>query len=156
MKKTAMVLLMTVVFGLALAANSYAMGSTHKKDFMANYDLSHLTGTEVTDSAGETLGSIHDFVIDHEGRVVFAVLDYEGKFVAIPFSALTISGTRPEEMRVSLNADRQKLDGAPEYDMARAMTDRKWAGEVYRYFGQEPYWAEPEGQSMPQSGGVGY
>jgi hypothetical protein len=156
MKKAVSVLLVAVVFGLALAAHAYAMGSMHKKDLMANYDVNHLIGSQVTNPAGETLGAIHDFVIDQEGRVVFAVLDHEGKFVAIPFTALTISGTKPEEMRVLLNTDMRKLDGAPEYDMAKAMTDRKWAGEVYRYFGQQPYWTEPEAQPMPESGGVGY
>ncbi len=156
MKKVMTVMLVAAVFGLALAANAYTMGSMHKKDIMANFDMNHLVGTRVENPAGETLGSIHDFVMDREGRVVFAVLDHEGKYVPIPFEALKISGAQPEEMRVVLNADMRKLDAAPEFDMAKAMTDRKWAAEVYRYFGQQPYWAEPEPAPVPGSGGVGY
>lgn len=146
------------VFGLVLVANAYAMGSMHKNDMAMNYDVNRLIGTQVKTSDGEGLGSINDFVFDQGGRVIFAVLDHDGKFVAIPFSALSISGATPEEAKVVLNADKQKLDGAPEFDRTKAMTDRGWAANVYRYFGQQPYWTEPEAQPerVPGSGGVGY
>jgi hypothetical protein len=146
------------VFGLALVANAYAMGSMHKNDMAMNYDVNRLIGTQVKNSEGEGLGSINDFVFDQGGRVIFAVLDHDSRFVAIPFSALSISGATPEEAKVVLNVDKQKLDGAPEFDRTKAMADRRWAADIYRYFGQQPYWTEPEAQpeTVPGSGGVGY
>lgn len=146
------------VFGLALLANAYAMGSMHKNDMAMNYDVNRLIGTQVKNSEGEGLGSINDFVFDQGGRVIFAVLDHDSRFVAIPFSALSISGATPEEAKVVLNVDKQKLDGAPEFDRTKAMADRTWAADIYRYFGQQPYWTEPEAQpeTVPGSGGVGY
>ena len=158
MNKMLTMLSVVAVFGLALVANAYAMGSMHKNEPTMDYDVNHLIGAQVKNSDGEVLGSINDFVFDKEGRVIFGVLDHDSKYVAIPFSALSISGATPEEARVVLNVDKQKLDAAPEFDRAKAMTDRKWAGDVYRYFGQQPYWTEPEAQPerVPGSGGVGY
>jgi len=158
MNKMLMGLSGVAVLGLALVANAYAMGSMHKNDMALNYDVNRLIGTQVKNSDGEVLGSINDFVFDKDGRVIFAVLDHDGKYVAIPFSAFSISGAKPEEARVVLNVNEQKLDGAPEFDRTKAMTDRRWAGDVYRYFGQQPYWTEPEAlpETVPGSGGVGY
>jgi len=158
MNKMLTVLSVVAVFGLALVANAYTMGSMHKNDMAMNYDVNRLIGTQVKNSDGEGLGSINDFVFDQGGRVIFAVLDHESRFVAIPYSALSISGAKAEEARVVLNVDREKLDAAPEFDRTKAMTDRKWAGDVYRYFGQQPYWTEVEPQpaTVPGSGGVGY
>lgn len=158
MNKPLSILSFLAVFGLALVASAYAMGSMHKNDMAMNYDVNRLIGTQVRSSNGEALGSINDFVFDKDGRVMFAVLDHDNKYVAIPFSALSISGNKPEEATVVLNADRQKLDGAPEFDRTKAMTDRRWATDVYRYFGQQPYWTEPEAapERVPGSGGVGY
>ncbi len=158
MNKMMTILSVVAVLGLALVVNVYAMGSRHKNDMAMDYDVNRLIGTQVKNSDGERLGSINDFVFDQEGRVIFAVLDREDRFVAIPFSALSISGAAPEEARVVLNVDKQKLDGAPEFDRTKAMTDRRWASDVYRYFGQQPYWTEPEAQpeTAPGPGGVGY
>jgi len=130
------------VLGLFANVNCYAMGSRHQSEPAVNYDVNRLIGTQVKNFKGEMLGAINDFVVDQEGRIIFAVLDHDGKFVAIPFSALSISGSKTEELRVVLNADKEKLDGAPEFGRTRVMTDRRWAGDVYRYFGEQPYWTE--------------
>ena len=149
------------VFGLGLVVNVnvYAMGSRHQSELAVNYDMNRLIGTQVRNSEGEMLGVINDFVVDQKGRVIFAVLDHDSKFVAIPFSALSISGTKSEEARVVLDADQRKLDGAPEFGRTRVMTDRRWAGDVYRYFGQQPYWTEKSEtppETPPGAGGGGY
>lgn len=159
MRKMLMVLALAAVFGLTLFVNGYTMGSKAKTEATVRYsDVQGLIGTEVKNHGGEILGSIQDFVSDQGGHVIFAVLNHEGKDLAIPYSALSISGAKAEEMKAVLNVDKEKLQGAPVYDRAKAMTDRKWAENVYRYFGQQPYWTEEEAQpaTVPGRGGVGY
>ncbi len=159
MKKTMTALLIVGIFGLALMVNACAMGSKSNPETMARYDnLKGLVGTEVRNPGGEVLGSISDLVSDREGHMFFAVITHDGRDVAIPYNALKISGTEPGEMKAVLNIDEQKLEGAPEFDQAKAMADRNWAKDVYRYFGLRPYWAEEQAPpaAVPGSGGVGY
>ncbi len=159
MKKMLTVLALVAVFGLTLFVNGYAMGSKPKTEpTVRDSDVQGLIGAEVKNPGGEILGSIRDFISDQGGHVIFAVLNHEGKDLAIPYSALSISGTKAGEMSAVLNVDKEKLEGAPEFDRAKAMTDRKWAENVYRYFGQQPYWTEEEAQpaTVPGRGGVGY
>ena len=144
------------LFCLASVANIYAMGASPQKQLSSRFDVNQLMGADVKSREGEMLGTVHDFVIDQEGHVLFAVLAHEGRDIAVPYRSLIISGTMPAE--VVLNVSREKLDSAPEFDHEKAMTDRKWAGDVYRYFGQQPYWTEEMAQptTVPGSGGVGY
>ena len=106
MNKMLTMLSVVAVFGLAFVANAYAMGSMHKNDMAMNYDVNRLIGTQVKSSDGEGLGSINNFVFNPGGRVIFAVLDHEGRLVVIPFRALSLSGATPEERRVVLNVDK--------------------------------------------------
>ncbi len=79
MNKIVTGLSVVAVFGLAFVANAYAMGSMHKNDMAKNYDVNRLIGTQVKSSDGEGLGSINNFVFSPGGRVIFAVLDHEGR-----------------------------------------------------------------------------
>ncbi len=157
MNKIMTALLAVAFFGLTSSGAVYAMGASPKESAASKSDISHLIGNEVKNPQGEVLGSIRDFVYDQDGKALFAVLSYGDKSVAVPYSALTISSTaKPEE--ITLNADKEKLDGAPAFDRKKAMMDREWAADVYRYFGQQPYWTEEKAQpkTVPGPGGVGY
>ncbi len=159
MKRALLFLSVAAIFGLALVAHAGIMGSMSKSELSSRSYVNHLIGAEVKNPQGEELGTIKDFVYDKEGHATFAVLDHDMKSVAIPFSALSISGAKSMEPKVVLNADKEKLDAAPQYDAAKAKTDRKWAADVYRYFGQQPYWKEKGKEApstVPGSGGVGY
>jgi hypothetical protein len=157
MKKGITILIAVAFFSVMSSSALYAMGSSPKEKVMTRSEVTHLIGTEVKNPSGQVLGSIRDFVFDTNGQVLFAVLSYENKSVAIPYRALSISSaTKPEE--IVLNADKEKLDGAPAFDRQKAATDREWAADVYRYFGQQPYWTEEKAQpaTPPGPGGVGY
>ena len=115
-----------------------------------------LIGTQVTNPAGEILGSISDLVFDPKGRPVAAIL-YQGDLedfdvtrqVAVPFSVLSISEMRSSQMSVVLNIVEEELYSAPRFDKTRdlkVMNDMQWAAGVYRYFGQQPYWTEKESE----------
>jgi sporulation protein YlmC with PRC-barrel domain len=103
-----------------------------------------IVGTHVKNQQGEDLGRIRDLVIDRQGHIPFAVLSQGGhwgmggKLVAVPFSALNFDQARKT---VVLNATREKLDSAPALRGSN-LSDKKWVEDVYRYFGQQPYWME--------------
>jgi sporulation protein YlmC with PRC-barrel domain len=103
-----------------------------------------IVGTSVKNQQGETLGRMRDLVIDSQGHIHFAILSHGGflgiggKLVPVPITALNFGG---EGKAVVLNSTKAKLDSAPAFK-ASNLPDKKWAEEIYRYFGQQPYWTE--------------
>jgi sporulation protein YlmC with PRC-barrel domain len=102
-----------------------------------------LMGAEVKLPGGDVAGRINDFVIDSsDGRIAFLVLsDVPGRpttLVAVPFGTLT---TRSGDAFV-LNTTQEHLAAARSFDESRDLNNSRWAGDVYRYFGQQPYWTE--------------
>jgi sporulation protein YlmC with PRC-barrel domain len=114
-------------------------------DALELYDSNKLMGARVQLPNGEAEGQINDFVIDSsDGRIPLLVLynvpGRESSLVAVPFSALS---TRSENVFV-LNTDREKLALAPSFSASGDLNNARWAGDVYRYFGLQPYWSEQE------------
>jgi sporulation protein YlmC with PRC-barrel domain len=108
--------------------------------------LSSLVSTDITNQKGEYLGRVADFVIDSQGHVTFVVVAHGGflrfneKEVAVPFGAFSYDRYR---MHFVLDLTQDKLYAAPAFTK-RDLFNEKWAGDVYRYFGQAPYWTEGE------------
>ena len=100
-----------------------------------------LMGATVESKDGKMTPRIDDLVIDSkDGRVAFLVVDrVPGRFeqVAVPFSELSMSGNV-----FSLNTTGEKLAAAPGFDESADMNNLKYAENVYKYFGQRPYWTE--------------
>ncbi len=136
------------LLSMGFAVNSHATGSITQSGLKA-YEAFDLRGTQVTNSKGEGLGRISDFVINRQGRIILAVLYREGnvaneggRYVAVPFHALSISEPKPHEIQVVLNVDEEKLANAPRFDIGKGLSDRREEAQIYRYFGQRPYWTE--------------
>ena len=115
----------------------------------APYDASNWIGKEVKNMKGEDLGMVKDFIWDSGGRVSFAVvsqggfLGFGGKEVTIPYSALTFNN---DKQVVTCDISKDRLAAAPEfYGEEVTPQNRSSAAEVYRYYGQAPYWT---GESM--------
>ncbi len=115
------------------------------KNWDRSYQMSEFLGKVVMNPQGQYLGRVNDFVFDPNGRIIFAVIQF-GKYwriigetaVAVPFNALTYD---PTGKRVSADISWEKFQSAPKF--ARSdLTSRQSAEEVYRYFGQQPYWTE--------------
>jgi sporulation protein YlmC with PRC-barrel domain len=107
------------------------------------YESKELIGAEVLLTSGEAVGQINDFVIDSsDGRIVFLVLyNVAGRgddLVAIPFG--TFSG-RGEKAFV-IDTRKEQLASAPAFNEFSDLRNPRWAGNVYRYFGLNPYWSE--------------
>jgi len=107
---------------------------------------STLTGEEVVNAEGETLGKIDSIMLDvPSGKIAYAVLSFGGflgmgdKLFAIPWQALQLD---TENKCFILNADKETLEGAPGFDKDHwpSMADPQWAREVHSYYGSRPYW----------------
>jgi sporulation protein YlmC with PRC-barrel domain len=116
------------------------------------YESTRLMGAEVQLPDEEAAGQINDFVIDSsDGRIAFLVLynvpGRETSLIAVPFSALSTRG----ENGFVLNTTREQLAIASGFDEFADLNSLRWAGDVYRYFGQQPYWTE-KGEMAPLPG----
>ncbi len=105
------------------------------------YETTEMMGTEVQLSDGEGAGKINDFVIDSSnGRVALLVLsDVPGRetsLIAVPFSVLSARG----ENGFVLSTSREHLALASGFDEVGDLDNSRWTEDIYRYFGQQPYW----------------
>jgi sporulation protein YlmC with PRC-barrel domain len=108
---------------------------------------SKLIGESVINKQKESLGKIHELVIDAtNGRVAYAVLSFGGflgmgnKLFAMPWQAFEFASL---ENKLVLNVDKEKLKLAPGFDKDAKwpnFADRTWGASVYNYYGYAPYW----------------
>jgi sporulation protein YlmC with PRC-barrel domain len=107
-----------------------------------------LTGDPVVNDAGENLGKLEEIMIDLDsGRVAYVVISFGGvlgvgnKLFAIPWQALRVD---TENKEIVLNVSKETLEQAPGFDKDRwpETSDQTWLGDVYRYYGYEPYWKQ--------------
>ena len=103
-----------------------------------------IVGRSVKNQQGEEMGKINDLVIDSQGHVPLALLTHGGfwgmggKLVAVPLSALNFDQKGKD---IVLNSTQEKLDSAPAFKMSD-LSHKEWPQEIYRFFGQNPYWTE--------------
>jgi sporulation protein YlmC with PRC-barrel domain len=104
------------------------------------YRSSRIVGANVRDSNDRKIGQIKDLILDGgRGEIAYAVVNFGGvmgvgkKFHAVPWQALNPSD---DGNYYILRADRETISQAPGFDKARwpDMTDRKWTGEIDRYW----------------------
>ena len=98
------------------------------------------------------LGRVQDLMFDPSGRVIFAIIGYSTfnwrligensveNSVAVPFDTLVYERNAKHPMAV-VDISLEKFQSAPGFAKTD-LTDRQREAEVYRYFGQQPYWTE--------------
>ena len=105
-----------------------------------------ILGDSVVNRAGENLGKIEELMLDLEkGRVAYAIISFGGflgmgeKLFAVPFEALKLDASREH---FTLDVDKDKLKNAPGFykNNPPQASDRTWGAEVYKFYGQKPYW----------------
>lgn len=103
-----------------------------------------LVGNDVFNEQDENLGDIKEIMLDmRSGRVGYAVLSFGGflgmgkKLFAVPWEALRLD---TENKRFVLNVDKERLQGAPGFDVDHwpDMADQSWEKEIHSYYGIEP------------------
>ena len=102
---------------------------------------SSITGTNVTNSQGEDLGSIQDIMINTQsGEISYVVLSFGGflglgdKYFAMPWQAFSVD--RSNEQFV-LNVDKEKLKDAPGFDKDNwpSSANSEYLTRVNNYYG---------------------
>jgi len=102
-----------------------------------------LAGNRVRNSAGETLGTIEEIMIDvPTGKVAYAVLSFGGflgvgsKLFALPWESLILN---ERDREFVLNVDKQKLENAPGFDKDNwpDMADPTWVEQIKNHWGVE-------------------
>jgi sporulation protein YlmC with PRC-barrel domain len=100
-----------------------------------------LTGDDVCNSKGETLGSIQEIMLDTErGEISYAVLSSGGflgmgdRLFAVPWSSLKLDA---ENKRFILDVSADRLKAAPGFDKSHwpDMADAAWATSIHSYYG---------------------
>jgi sporulation protein YlmC with PRC-barrel domain len=139
MKKAMMVFIFLVISMFPFAESSEEAGlKTVNK-------ASELVGMNVKNLLNEDIGEVVDLVIDMDtGRVAYAVLSTGGfigfgeRLFAIPPKVFKFSAN---EDHLLLDVNKEKLEKAPGFnkDNWPDRADRKWAEDVYTYYGQKYY-----------------
>ena len=106
-----------------------------------------LIGDPVVNRAGENLGKLEDLMIDVvQGRVAYAVLSFGGflgigsKLFAVPWSSLAVDEANK---RVVMDVTKESLENAPGFDKDHwpDFSQDDVGAQVYRHWGQKPYWS---------------
>ncbi len=90
-------------------------------DLEGGYRVSELMRSTVVNDADERIGTIDDFIIGGDDRVLFAILQVGGflgiggKLVAVPFDALVLSEEDGKRRIMLPGATREELENAPEF-----------------------------------------
>ena len=86
-----------------------------------NEDVQGILGRQVLSSAGEDMGRVVDIVVDRNGQVRAAVIDFGGflgvgnRKVALDWNALHFAPTGSRYDRITLELTRDQVKTAPEY-----------------------------------------
>ncbi len=104
-----------------------------------SYRLGTLQGASVESKEGDHIAYVNDFIINRDGHVVYVVLSdvggMESKMVAVPLEIIS----RKEERLFTLHTSKEMLFAASDFRWSD-VTDRKYAADVQRYYGLQPYW----------------
>lgn len=150
-------LIATLMVG-CLIAQSTASEAT--KRLQARCKSSQLIGLSITNSQDESLGEIHDIVLDSTNRnIAYAVVGFGGvlgmgeKYFAMPWRLIEVTQRGAEQTpRATLGLDRETLKAAPGFDKKQwpDMANSAWAKQVDDYYQQRGEAARAEGAKEPK------
>ena len=123
------------------------VASRNKEEMYGVALASKIIGEAVVNRHNESLGKIHELVIDaKEGRLAYAVLSFGGfmgmgnKLFAMPWEGFEFDKT---ENKLILNVNKERLKEAPGFDPDAKwpdFADLAWGSSIYEYYGYAPYW----------------
>jgi hypothetical protein len=86
-----------------------------------DHEVEGILGREVLSSANENMGRIVDVIVDRNGQVRAAIIDFGGflgvgsRKIAVDWKALHFPPPAPPDARVTLELTRDQVKAAPEY-----------------------------------------
>jgi hypothetical protein len=86
------------------------------------HEVQGVLGREVLSSANENMGRIVDVLVDHDGRVRAAIIDFGGflgvgsRKIAVEWNALHFPEPGKPEERITLDLNRDQVNAAPAYE----------------------------------------
>jgi len=86
-----------------------------------NREAGGILGREVLSAANENMGRIVDVIVDHNGRVRAAIIDFGGflgvgsRKIAVEWNTLHFPPPGQPEAKISLDLTRDQVKAAPEY-----------------------------------------
>ncbi|HMG50616.1 MAG TPA: PRC-barrel domain-containing protein [Inquilinus sp.] len=117
----------------------------HREETTTLISAEKVSGTDVYNTAGDSLGEVHDVMIDKvSGRVTYAVMSFGGflgigqKYHPLPWSSL-VYDTDKAGYVVSLSSE--QLEGAPVFsDDVEPQWTREYEQDIHDHYGVRPYW----------------
>ena len=86
-----------------------------------NHEVQGILGRQVLSSADENMGRIVDVMVDHNGQVRAAIIDFGGflgvgsRKIAVEWSAMHFPPPAQTDAKISLDLTRDQVKAAPEY-----------------------------------------
>ena len=108
--------------------------------------LSDLCGKEVGTAETENVGKLNDLAIDpDQGRILYGILSYGGKFFALPWATLTLTD---DSQRFVLHTAKSQLNDEVAFtkDNWPNLTNPGYAMGTYEHYKVQPYWTAPLGE----------
>jgi sporulation protein YlmC with PRC-barrel domain len=111
---------------------------------------SKVSGTAVYNTAGESLGSVYDVMLDKaSGKADYAILSFGGflgigeRYHPLPWNQLTYD---PQAGGFVVNIDRHRLEGAPTFDATDlGQWDDTRSTDIDTYYGTGAGYGRPPG-----------
>lgn len=106
---------------------------------------SNVMDLNVQSTTGENIGEIDELACDvQHNQIAFVILSTGGALgvggdkYAVPFKAFNFD---PKQEKVTLNFDRNRLQGAPKFDGDfNQLSNKQKLQDICQYYGQRPYW----------------
>ncbi len=131
----------------ALVLKALAADASGHANFRAEQQAVSIIGLDVNDSQGQRLGRVKELALDLENARIVEVIVSSGGFLglgrrtsAVPPGALVFDSGRAA---LRLDMDKANFKAAPSFAMSKWVEHCQSGrvAEVYRYYGQQPYFA---------------
>ncbi len=91
-----------------------------------DYRSTKLVGTNVYNSAGESIGEVNDIIMDANGSTKAVIVSVGGflgmgtRYVAVPFSSLKVAREPSGTIKLTMESTKETLKAMPEFTFFKA------------------------------------
>jgi sporulation protein YlmC with PRC-barrel domain len=145
-----------LMLGLSFPAFAHAQKNAEKSQPTLRKAEADYIGKTIKSQDGTTLGKVEDLMADLEsGRIAYSVVSLKDatgngdRYYVLPWGTL-VRGSLDDS--VVSNVPTDKVTKCPSFEKSGwpAMTDAKWAEDVYRSGDQKVYWTPSRSETVPR------